>query len=67
MPFVIGFGIDSPKLAKEIATYSDGVVVGSSIVKEIENGIKNNRKIFNNVINLVKRYSMAIKKVNKKK
>lgn len=36
LPVVVGFGISKPKQVKEVARYSDGVVVGSAIVKQIE-------------------------------
>ncbi len=62
MPFVIGFGINSPQKAYEISRYADGLVVGSSLIKEIEKGIENRSNIFNNVISLVKKYSKAINK-----
>ena len=62
IPFVIGFGINSPKKANEISRYADGVVVGSDLIKEIEKGIENKSNIFNNVISLVKKYSKAINK-----
>ena len=62
MPFVIGFGINSPKKANEIAKYADGIVVGSDLIKEIEKGIENRSNIFDNVISLVKKYSKAINK-----
>ena len=62
IPFVIGFGINSPKKAREISRYADGVVVGSDLIKEIEKGIENRSNIFNNVIGLVKKYSKAINK-----
>jgi tryptophan synthase alpha chain len=65
LPFVIGFGINTPKKAKEIANYSDGVVVGSDIIKNIEKSIKNNSNIPDNVINLVKKYNIAVKGVKK--
>jgi len=62
IPFVIGFGINSPNKAQEISRYADGVVVGSDLIKEIEKGIENRSNIFNNVISLVKKYSKAINK-----
>lgn len=62
IPFVIGFGINSPKKAYEISRYADGVVVGSDLIKEIEKGVENRSNIFNNVIDLVKKYSKAINK-----
>ena len=62
IPFVVGFGINSPQKAHEISRYADGIVVGSDLIKEIEKGIENRSNIFNNVINLVKKYSKAINK-----
>lgn len=35
-PVVVGFGIDSPARAREAAAFSDGVVVGTAIVRRIE-------------------------------
>ena len=40
IPFVIGFGINSPQKAYEISRYADGVVVGSDLIKEIEKVLK---------------------------
>jgi tryptophan synthase alpha chain len=37
-PTVVGFGIDSPAAAKVAAADADGVVVGSAIVRKIEEG-----------------------------
>ena len=37
-PVVVGFGIDSPEKARIAALHADGVVVGSAIVKRIEEG-----------------------------
>ena len=62
IPFVVGFGINSPKKAHEISRYADGVVVGSDLIKEIEKAIENSSNIFNNVMSLVKKYSKAINK-----
>jgi tryptophan synthase alpha chain len=38
VPVVVGFGIDSPEKARVAASQADGVVVGSAIVKRIEEG-----------------------------
>jgi len=35
-PVAVGFGISSPEQAREVATMADGVVVGSAIVKLVE-------------------------------
>jgi tryptophan synthase alpha chain len=37
-PVVVGFGIDSPAKARDAAKHADGVVVGTAIVKAIEDG-----------------------------
>jgi len=42
LPVVAGFGIKNINQVKKICTFSDGVVVGSSIVKLIENNLNNN-------------------------
>ena len=62
IPFVIGFGINSPKKAYDISRYAEGVVIGTDLIKEIEKGIENKSNIFNNIISLVKKYSKAINK-----
>lgn len=36
-PFVVGFGISTPEDVQNIATLADGVVVGSALLKRIEN------------------------------
>jgi tryptophan synthase alpha chain len=36
MPVAVGFGISTPQLAAEVAAFADAVVVGSAIVKKIE-------------------------------
>ena len=38
LPVVIGFGISTPAQAAEIALLADGVVVGSALIREIEEG-----------------------------
>lgn len=40
-PCAIGFGISTPEQAKEMAQYADGVIVGSAIVKIVEQYGKN--------------------------
>ncbi len=36
LPVAVGFGISAPDMAAEVASYSDAVVVGSAIVKRVE-------------------------------
>lgn len=38
VPVVVGFGIDGPPKARDAAKHADGVVVGTAIVKAIEEG-----------------------------
>ncbi len=38
LPVIVGFGINTPETARDIASVADGCVVGSAIVKEIASG-----------------------------
>ncbi len=38
LPVVVGFGVDSPEKAREASAEADGVVVGTAIVRQIEDG-----------------------------
>ena len=40
LPVAVGFGVRDPKTAKAVSKISDGVVIGSRIVKEIEESDK---------------------------
>jgi tryptophan synthase alpha chain len=45
---LIGFGISNPELAREAAKFSDGVIIGSAVVKLIANNsdpIQRNKKL----------------------
>ncbi len=65
IPIVVGFGINTADKAKNVSKYADGVVVGSSIVKEIDKTIGKKSHINKNVINLVKKFSKSIKMARK--
>ncbi len=39
-PLAVGFGISTPEQAKEVSRIADGVIVGSAIVKQIEENLK---------------------------
>jgi len=56
MPVVVGFGISTPEQAAEIAPYADGVVIGSSFVRLIEE-----HKDKNNFVNIISSYANDIK------
>ena len=36
IPCAVGFGISTPQQAKKMAEYADGVIVGSAIIKLLE-------------------------------
>jgi tryptophan synthase alpha chain len=40
-PVAVGFGISTPEQAKEVRRFADGIIVGSAIVKIIEENLKN--------------------------
>ena len=46
----------------QVAEYSDGVVIGSALVREIEKCEKNHKDVASKVLNLVSKYVKAIKK-----
>jgi tryptophan synthase alpha chain len=40
-PVAVGFGISTPEQVKEVNRFADGIIVGSAIVKTIEENLKN--------------------------
>ncbi|MBN1363290.1 MAG: tryptophan synthase subunit alpha [Syntrophaceae bacterium] len=57
LPIAVGFGISRPQQAREIARFADGVVIGSAVVRLIDEN-KNNR----NLVKIVSDYTRKIKK-----
>jgi len=57
LPVAVGFGISTPEQAREIAPLADGIVVGSAIVKLIE---ENSGK--ENLVELVSAFARNLKK-----
>ena len=53
-PLAIGFGISNPEQAQEAAKYADAVIVGSAIVKLIENYQEDLPTLLQQVTNFVK-------------
>ena len=41
LPIAVGFGVKSPEQVRTLAQYADGVVVGSALVRAIENSLTN--------------------------
>lgn len=60
MPLAIGFGISGPEQAKEATKYADAVIVGSAVVKLIENSGKDLPIMLLQVSNFVKSLKEAI-------
>jgi len=56
LPLAVGFGISNPKQASEIARFADGVVIGSAVVRLIDEN-KNN----SNLVKIVSQYIREIK------
>lgn len=52
IPKAIGFGISSAKMAQELKKYCDGIIIGSAIVKKVEEG-KNKEEILEGVAKFV--------------
>lgn len=57
LPVAVGFGISQPKQAKEIGQIADGVVIGSAVVRLID---EHKNKF--DLVNIVTDYTRAIKK-----
>jgi tryptophan synthase alpha chain len=57
LPIAVGFGISEPEQAREIAQFADGVVVGSAVVKLIDENRNdsNLEKIIADYVNEIKR------------
>jgi tryptophan synthase alpha chain len=58
MPIAVGFGISNAAQAKEIGALADGIVIGSAVVKLIDEN-QNSR----NLIKIVSDYTREIKEV----
>ena len=63
LPIAVGFGIKSKVDVKKLSKKADAVVVGSSIIKKVEDAKKNkynNKRLINNVLKYVKDLSSAL-------
>jgi len=59
-PVSVGFGISTPQHAKKVASYADGVIIGSAIVKLIEQNL-NKPNLLSKVTSYVKQMVNATK------
>ncbi|MGB5217604.1 MAG: tryptophan synthase subunit alpha [Smithella sp.] len=58
LPIAVGFGISKPQQARDIGRFADGVVIGSAVVRLIDEN-----KNIKNLIKIVSDYITEIKKV----
>ena len=63
LPIVVGFGIKDKQTAKKISQISDGVIIGSSFVKIIEENLHNKQRMVDNINKYAKKIKTSI--VNK--
>ena len=54
LPLAVGFGIKDAETAKTLSKSADAIVIGSAIVKIIENDQESKTNINNGIINLMK-------------
>ena len=60
LPVAVGFGVSTREQAGKIAKYSDGIIVGSAIVKIIEEFGQDKKKLVKEVGNLIGKLKDAI-------
>jgi len=58
-PVAVGFGLSNPEQAKEVSRYADGIIVGSAIIKIMEEE-RRNKKMIPRVGNFIKSLSLAM-------
>lgn len=58
-PVCVGFGISNSEQVKALSRFSDGVIVGSAIVKQVEKNL-NNRNLVENVSSFVKKLTRVL-------
>lgn len=59
-PVAVGFGISTPRQARDIARIADGVIIGSAIVKEIADNAGNNKNMLSKISSFSKSLAKAI-------
>jgi tryptophan synthase alpha chain len=59
-PVAVGFGISTPEQAKDISLFADGVIVGSAIIKIIEENLEN-QNLLDKVGDFVSSLAKALK------
>jgi tryptophan synthase alpha chain len=59
-PVCIGFGVSTPLQARKLSQYSDGVIVGSAIIKFLEKSLGNNAKAIKDAVSFVKKMKKGL-------
>lgn len=62
-PVAVGFGVSNPAQARATAKGADGVIVGSAIVKIIEDNQKNNKRLLSKISKFSKSLAKAIHEI----
>ncbi len=60
IPLCVGFGISGPDKAAEVARFADGVIVGSAIIKIIEQNIEKRKEIPGKVGRFAEKIAAAV-------
>ena len=58
-PICVGFGISTPTQAKEIASFADGIIVGSAIVERISS-VKSKKEMFKSLATYINQMAKAV-------
>ncbi|MFA5069150.1 MAG: tryptophan synthase subunit alpha [Candidatus Omnitrophota bacterium] len=59
-PVCVGFGISTPQQVSQVCAFSDGVIVGSAIIKIIEKNLKDKARLMRDVVSFTKRLRKAL-------
>ena len=52
-PICVGFGISQPSHVNELKNITDGIVIGSAIIKQIEKNLKKKSSIIKEITNFM--------------
>jgi len=63
LPLGVGFGISSPEAAAQVAEFADAVIVGSAVVKRMEDMVANPDKILTEIPAFITRLRAAMDRV----
>ena len=62
-PICVGFGVSTPDQAKRVAQIADGVIVGSAIVKVIEENLDDESAMLLNVKRFAEGLAKSVKEI----